>query len=48
MKRADFLQRLISVAIFGKLPISALITKRKVYLLHDGERYLLFRHKIVD
>lgn len=33
MKRADFLQRLISVAIFGKLPISALITKRKVYLL---------------
>lgn len=33
MKRSDFLQRLISVAIFGKLPISTLITKRKVYLL---------------
>jgi len=33
MKRADFLQRLIGVAIFGKLPISTLITKRKVYLL---------------
>lgn len=42
MKRSDFLQRLIGVAIFGKLPISELILKRKVYLLHcfvAGFRY---------
>ena len=34
MKRSDFSQRLIGVVIFGKLPFSELILKRKVYLLH--------------
>ena len=42
MKRSDFLQRMIGVALLGKLPISELILKRKVYLLHcfvAGFRY---------
>ena len=42
MKRSDFLQRMIGVALIDKLPISELILKRKVYLLHcfvAGFRY---------
>lgn len=33
MKRSDFLQRLIGVATLGKIPVSVLYTKRKIYLL---------------
>lgn len=33
MNRSDFLQRLIGLGLFGKLPVSVLYTKRKVYLL---------------
>ena len=47
MKRSDFLQRMIGVALLGKLPISELILKRKVYLLHcfvAGFRYKKYIH----
>jgi hypothetical protein len=33
MKRTDFLKRLVSVAIFGQMPLNVLETKRKIYLL---------------